>query len=243
MDQKTPLNTFLDRVAQLPIDIRQGILEVDFLSALRKITDDNQLHIDQASALEETTFQLMIGDIEEKDYIQDLSQNMRVPVGRAESIADAVNQSIFEPIREAIERLQDEDESIDEVISEKEQGATGVENKSGTEDHNSLNADDILAGIENPTPSSTFTRTEVNTNSRVLSAPSSKDILDAMVDANKTNTQQAPVATQPVAIPPPTPASAPTVASTSLQNNLTQQVVSPTSTSIASIDPYKEPVE
>ncbi len=150
---QTGLQHFLEEIKKQPSDLQQAILDVDFLKILRKIQKDKNLHIDQGAALEDITFKTMLGEIAIENYSKEIQSTLRIDEAQARELSTLVSTSIFEPIRVRFEQIQEE---IEEENEEREllNSDDSTDNKLETqEDLSSLTPENILADIEDPTPS------------------------------------------------------------------------------------------
>ena len=232
--QQNPLTIFLDRVKQLPLDLREGILNVDFLSALREIQVKNKLHIDQGAGMEELTYKLILGDLEEGGYVNNLEEMIHVDNQTANNIAADVNEKILQPIREEVQVLEEENrvlelsqESADIKVKEKAESAPAAD----SEYHNRLTPENILAEIENPQASvGTIHQTLLPTTAPMPSLP-----VTIKTEEKPTTT------TYPTAVPE-NPKPAVISIAQALGQKLTEVQISRPTEVKHSIDPYHEPI-
>ena len=240
--QQNPLTTFLDRVKLLPLDLREGILNVDFLSALREIQGKNKLHIDQGAGMEELTYKLILGDLEEGGYVNNLEEMIHVDNQTANNIAADVNEKILQPIREQVQILEEENAvlelSHDPATEAKAKELATSAPATDAEYHNGLTPENILAEIENPQASvGTVHQTIIPTTTPAPVAQSTPP--------------PTPAATKPIEVatkttyPTSTPTTPkPTVISIAeaLGQKLTEAQISRPTEIKHSIDPYHEPI-
>lgn len=109
----------------LPAPLQRAIQAIDVGARLRDVARAGQLHIDQDALLEVEVAMALVG----MQDIQKLEENIRsevgVPAEVARALADAVNTSILQPIREELERELEHPEA-------KTEQKTGVEVMSDT---------------------------------------------------------------------------------------------------------------
>ncbi len=217
----TGLSYFREKLKDLPLDVREAVVNTDYLSGLEEIQVSQKLHIDQAAMMEELTFKLMLGEIDTEDYVLNLTKTLNIDPAKSLEIAQEVDAKIMQPIKNELQNIQDEDEVVEEEAPE---------------DHSSLKAEDILAEVENPQPSvGTLHETIVP---QKVSTPTAPPIPVApKVTPLPTGW---PVPQQPIAVQNPTPVA--TIAAT-LNQKLEQPMVSKPVEIKHSIDPYKEVVE
>lgn len=221
---KTPLENFISRLQELPLDIREGVLAVDFLAALQKIQTQYRLHIDQGALLEELTFRLMLGDITEEQYMKDMQNELHINQDQSNLLANAINENIIEPIKIEIERIERENVLIESVDEQPEAIAETPEY------HATLKSEDILAEIEKPTISPTIsTKMAPPFETTPLPPPSVPSVVAPIIEP----------AVAPVAPIAPTP-------SENIATKLDQTMSAPLSSKPTeikhSLDPYLEPV-
>jgi hypothetical protein len=240
--EKLTLEKFLERTKELPLDVRMGIVDTDFLTAIRNIQRDNQLHIDQGAALEDLTFKVILGDITDEEYLQDLQRDLSIDQAFAYKIANSVNENILEPIRTEIKKLQEETEILNSVPTAAEIAALPEE--PAEPEH--LNAADVLAGIEDPDPSIPVQHETIIPN--VPTAPKPAAVTATPPVPTPVTAPVVPVTpaqpAQATVLPPVAPSKTPTVKIAEALNLKLEQPVSTKPAQIEhSIDPYKEPIE
>jgi hypothetical protein len=217
----TGLSYFREKLKDLPLDVREAVVNTDYLSGLEEIQVSQKLHIDQAAMMEELTFKLMLGEIDTEDYVLNLTKALNIDSAKSTEIAQAVDIKIMQPIKNELQNIQDENEVVEEETPE---------------DHSSLKAEDILAEVENPQPSVGILHETIMP--QKVSAPITPPIPVApKVTPLPTGW---PVPQKTVAVQNPTPTAS--IAAT-LNQKLEQPTVSKPVEIKHSIDPYKEAVE
>lgn len=236
-------NYLLEHIDKLPSDLKTAVLTTNYLSALHNIQSSRKLHIDQAASLERLTFMLMLGEIDETQYLERLSKELYISDSVAEEIGNEVQTLVLEPILKKFQLLQ-----TTEGIPKAGLINTNESNVVQKQENHSLTAESILAEIENPTPSIPV----------ITPDTSSKTTTSIAADAVLSTTQAAvttpsitPTTIQTLSTNPATPEVKPVVPSAAILKTLnskldTTSVAVPTTTSTElrpSIDPYREPVE
>lgn len=126
--------TLKDQFKKIPQDIQDAILAVDLRSKMQFITKKNNLHIDQAGALENEAVFVLLGLEHPNDLIANLAKHVEVSEEKAEAIAEDLNREIFLKVRESLKK----------IFKEKEEEENNLLGK--TEEN--LNREDILREIE-----------------------------------------------------------------------------------------------
>ena len=163
MDEETQ-KIIAEQMKQLPSDVREAIISVDYQTKLQEITKRQKLLIDQAGKLEMETTLVMIGLEPLSDYIDNLQRELGVPEERAKEIALDVSQNIFKSIRDSLRQMSEdvnyEEEFIgpndipdDEVIdsrADKILGQKEIPPRFTNSNEVNLNRDQLLREIEDP---------------------------------------------------------------------------------------------
>ena len=88
----------------LPKPVQKAIFSSHLEEHLKKLADENKLHLDQWVGLENEVMMVLLGlrSIETlADYIRD---ETKVPQETAERLAQSISEEVFDPIREELER-------------------------------------------------------------------------------------------------------------------------------------------
>lgn len=137
MDEETQ-KIIAEQMKKLPKDVVTAIVSVDYKTKLQEITKRQRLLIDQAGKLEMETTLIMIGLEPLADFVGNLAREMNVNELRAREIALDVSENIFKPIRNSLQKMNEETQA-------EEAGEQKIEEVETT-----LNRDQILDEIENP---------------------------------------------------------------------------------------------
>lgn len=108
-----------ERFRELPKSLQKIITAFDFRNAFDDISERHNLHIDQAGNLENETMLALLGFESLDDFETNLEKNIPIDAETAQKIADDVNNRIFLPIREEMQKLEgvDEEKSKENVSS------------------------------------------------------------------------------------------------------------------------------
>lgn len=194
-----------DRFANLPKEIQKVITESNFLAILKAISEENHLMIDQGAMLEREVLMILLGMDELGNLENNLVREVGVPAETASTITIDVKKKIFTEILDFF--IQKENDRDDENLITTPLN-TGL---------NIASRENILEGIENPTPS----------NNRV-----------AVSEVNKTTEQKGSTLPTPnIAVANPNKGL--------IASKLSQTVVTPTEkikneSKIPNGDPYRE---
>jgi len=157
-----------DQMKNLPKDVLEAIISVDYKTKLQEVTKRQRLLIDQAGKLEMETTLVMIGLEPLADYVGNIQREMAVSEARAREIAIDVSDNIFKPIRTSLETINKSLNETPEVIEP------------------DLNRDQILNEIENPVSNhqpavSTSTAIEIKPAQDIQTIPG-QGVKDASLD-------------------------------------------------------------
>jgi hypothetical protein len=83
----------------LPDEVKKLLYSPEMLTAIRKVGEKNQLHIDQIGVLQTETTAVMLGFTEMKDFPKKISKNIDVDETKSIAIAKDVDEILFSKIR------------------------------------------------------------------------------------------------------------------------------------------------
>lgn len=95
---------FAERLALLPPVVQQAIQSANLEKHLRALADSHKLHIDQWELLENEVKLALLGFEDAEKLPENLRDVVGVDAQTAAELATAINDEIFEPIREELER-------------------------------------------------------------------------------------------------------------------------------------------
>ena len=150
----------------LPEEIQEVILESDWKSVIRRITDKYSLHLDQGGALETIVFLTMLGLEDPSDFALNLKSEVRVTPSLAQTITAEVEKDIFQKIRQSVieketqvktnKSVKTSDDGVDIIEDESHRGGRDAY-REDVGDHTSqyvdgqhLDAESILRDVEDP---------------------------------------------------------------------------------------------
>ena len=134
MDQETQ-RQIQERLNSLPLELQQAIDSADVTEKITAIAKKNNLLIDQSESLYTEIFLAMLGVTPLADLSKNVMRNVNVPLSTAVSIDKDVNDQIFLPIREALQKIQ-----------------TPQEENQDQGDVSGVDREQILNEVENPAP-------------------------------------------------------------------------------------------
>lgn len=111
---------FAERLAMLPPVVQQAIQSADLEKHLRSLADGHKLHIDQWELLQNEVKLALLGFEDAEKLPENLESVVGVEHDSAQSLALAINDEIFEPIREELERALTHPEAKDAQVSDME---------------------------------------------------------------------------------------------------------------------------
>ena len=97
-------NAFAERLAMFPPVVQKAIQSADLEKHLRTLADGHKLHIDQWELLQNKVKLALLGFEDAEKLPENLESVVGVERENAQSLALAINQEIFEPIRQELER-------------------------------------------------------------------------------------------------------------------------------------------
>jgi hypothetical protein len=121
------------QLAKAPVQVRNAIMSVEVAENLAEIAKQAGLHIDQAGILEEESLYVMLGLQSSQEFLGNLRARIGISQDAAMKLAQEINSKVSSAIRIG---LQD-------APTEKAPATAPTLNPS---------REDILAGIEDPTP-------------------------------------------------------------------------------------------
>lgn len=111
---------FAERLALLPPVVQQAIQSADLEKHLRALADGHKLHIDQWELLENEVKLALLGFEDAEKLPENLESVVGVDHETAGSLAQAINDEVFEPIRQELERALTHPEAKDAQVSDME---------------------------------------------------------------------------------------------------------------------------
>lgn len=102
---------------ELPPDVNEAIGSVNYIDTLLDIEKRYRLHLDQADALGNEIFKLMLGLTSPQQFIDAIVSAVKIPRETAKLIATEVNEKIFRPVRESLMQIHKAKEAETSVSS------------------------------------------------------------------------------------------------------------------------------
>lgn len=94
-----------EQLAKLPPELQRALELVPWKASVKEIALTNNLSLPQISALDQETMLVLYGFDDPKNYIDNLVSEVGVDENAATTIAEAVNEHIFQPISLKAEEL------------------------------------------------------------------------------------------------------------------------------------------
>ncbi|MBI2097831.1 MAG: hypothetical protein HYT46_02790 [Candidatus Vogelbacteria bacterium] len=95
---------------RLPEVIQKALGSIDLHGIMRKIGAEQKLRIDQMGMLDDEVGLVMVGETRPEDFLSHIKTRLLIDQTAAESIGREVNEQIFLPIRESLQKLHGETE-------------------------------------------------------------------------------------------------------------------------------------
>ncbi|MBI4135959.1 MAG: hypothetical protein HY481_00175 [Candidatus Vogelbacteria bacterium] len=98
---------------RLPAVIQKALEAIDLHGIMRKIGTEQKLHIDQMGILDNEVGSVLVGETRPEEFLPRLKSKLQIDQVAAEAIAKEVNEQIFLPIRESLQKLHEAGEAIE----------------------------------------------------------------------------------------------------------------------------------
>ena len=141
---------------ELPEDLKEAMIEVRTAETIYDIGQKNNLHVDQIGELADEVGLAMLGLTKSEDFLTHIKNRLQIDQTTAEQITREVNEQIFLPIRESLQKLHSANEA-NEAIEAQEASSGGVQTFPTTQVEASAETegelpdkDKLLNEIENP---------------------------------------------------------------------------------------------
>jgi hypothetical protein len=139
--RKTMDQELIKKYSALPEDVKKAIESSDVSQKIQDIGRKYSLHMDQIGALDDEIGAVMTGAIHPDEFVDTIEEKLNIDTDKAISITTDVNLDIFQAIRESLMKMHGPEVQVVEK--------TPV---SAPSDLEATERQDILAEIENPTP-------------------------------------------------------------------------------------------
>lgn len=96
------------RYNSLPPEVKSLIYSPEMLMIIRQVAQKHQLHIDQTGILEDETNSVMLGFTSATEFAAALSSSIGVDENKAKTLAQDINNLLFEKIRESMKKLYEQ---------------------------------------------------------------------------------------------------------------------------------------
>lgn len=105
---------------QLPAFVRRGILSVDWLGALQKVTHRHHLHVDKLDKVQKETILIILGIIDSVEFVGKVSEILDMKGEDLDTFIDEINTEVFLPVRDAILKEKAKTSGVGSLEREKE---------------------------------------------------------------------------------------------------------------------------
>lgn len=96
-----------DAYRKTPIEIRQSLESIGFLSRLQGVARKFGLNVEETGELVSETGLVLLGLTKPPQFIDNLAKRLRLPRDRAFAVGQAVNMEVLRPVREIIRKMND----------------------------------------------------------------------------------------------------------------------------------------
>ena len=109
-----------ERFGQLPKVVQQAIVSADLEQKLRELSATQKLHIDQWEKLQKEVTFTLLGFQDPVELPEHIATSLEISIEEANVVAGSINEIIFEPIREELERELGHPAAKEEEVSDVE---------------------------------------------------------------------------------------------------------------------------
>lgn len=101
----------------LPKNVQEAISSVAIAEKIQEIAKKNGLHIDEAGIVSDEATMVMLGIEHPNDFIDGLKNKLKLPQEKIVALAKDVDKEIFEPIKESLMKIYQEQEIADDYAT------------------------------------------------------------------------------------------------------------------------------
>lgn len=94
-----------DAFHKTPIEVRQTLESVGFLSRLQNIAKKFGLNVEETGELVSESGLVMLGLTQPSSFVENLAKRLRLPRDRAMAVGQAVNMEVLRPVREILKKM------------------------------------------------------------------------------------------------------------------------------------------
>lgn len=102
-----------EKYDSLPEDVRQAITSSEMEERIFEIARKNGVQIDESAELIRITGLVMLGLENKSDFVSMVQDALSVDFQKAQDIVVAINEQVFNSIRDSLKKIHNEDESTD----------------------------------------------------------------------------------------------------------------------------------
>jgi hypothetical protein len=95
----------LQRLQELPPDVRNAIQSADFDAKIQSITSAHKLHLDQAEIVGDETMLLMLGFTAPADFVGQIAAQAKISKEVADGVSRDIGEKLLMPIRESMKKF------------------------------------------------------------------------------------------------------------------------------------------
>lgn len=95
----------IERYRDLPEDLQQALISSNTSDAVMAVGKKIGLAVDKIGELADETGLVMLGITPPGEFIRNLTRRLEVDPAKAKAIAEEVNQTIFQPLRESLKKI------------------------------------------------------------------------------------------------------------------------------------------
>jgi|SRR3989344_437964 len=106
-----------ERFLQLPKVVQHAIVSADVSQHMRELAQKHSLHLDQWENLENEVQLTLLGVHPSEDLAKNIQSEVGVPTEVAAALADDISKTVFEPIRQELERQLESPNAVAKATS------------------------------------------------------------------------------------------------------------------------------
>lgn len=117
---------FKEKFWTLPQDIQGALLSEDLGIEIQLIGRDTGITPEQALDVEDEVVTILMGTSHPKDFIRNIQSKLNIDQEKARTVAEKVNEEIFQPVRESLKLVHDIKDEEQSMTNSRQQSEPGL---------------------------------------------------------------------------------------------------------------------